>query len=54
MCSSDLGWSLEQYLDMVTTLSNPRMLTAPGRAMAEGFAASLRAEAALSQYLEQR
>ena len=48
------GWSVAQYLDMVTTLSNPRMLTAPGRAMAEGFAASLRAEAALSQYLEQR
>ena len=48
------GWSLEQYLDMVTTLSNPRMLTAPGRAMAEGFTASLRVEAALSFYLEQR
>ena len=46
------GWSVEQYLDMVTTLSNPRMLTTPGRAMAEGFTASLRAEAALSQYLE--
>ena len=48
------GWSVAQYLDMVTTLSNPRMLTAPGRAMAEGFTASLRAEAALSFYLEQR
>ena len=48
------GWSVAQYIDMVTTLSNPRLLTAQGRAMAEGFTASLRAEAALSLYLEQR
>jgi HD superfamily phosphohydrolase YqeK len=46
-------WSLEQYIDMVTTLSNPRLLTAPGKAMAEGFTASLRAELALSAYLGQ-
>jgi hypothetical protein len=45
-------WSLEEYLDMVTVVSNPRLLTAPGRAMAEGFTAALRAERALSQYLE--
>lgn len=45
-------WSLEEYLDMVTVMSNPRLLTAPGRAMAEGFTAALRAQVALSQYLE--
>lgn len=45
-------WSLADYVDMVSTLSNPRMLTAPGRAMAEGFTASLRAELQLSRYLE--
>jgi HD domain len=47
------GWSVAEYIDMVTTLSNPRMLTAPGRAMAEGFTAALRAEQSLSHYLEQ-
>ena len=47
------GWSLAEYLDMVTVVSNPRLLTAPGRAMAEGFTAALRAEHSLSQYLEQ-
>jgi hypothetical protein len=46
-------WSLEDYLDMVTVVSNPRLLTAPGRALAEGFTAALRAQSALSQYLEQ-
>lgn len=46
------GWSLADYLDMVAKVSNPRLLTAPGRAMAEGFTASLRAELALSQYME--
>ena len=46
------GWSLAEYLDMVTVVSNPRLLTAPGRAMAEGFAAALRAEQTLSAYLE--
>jgi HD superfamily phosphohydrolase YqeK len=45
-------WSLEQYIDMVSTVSNPRLLTAPGRALAEGFTASLRAELAMSRYLE--
>ena len=45
------GWSMAQYVDMVTTVSNPRLLTAPGRAMAEGFTASLRAELHLSDYL---
>jgi hypothetical protein len=45
------GWSLADYLDMVSTVSNPRMLTAPGRAMAEGFTAALRAEAALPDWL---
>ena len=47
------GWSVEEYLDMVTEVSNPGLLTAPGRAMAEGFTAAVRAEHALSQYLEQ-
>lgn len=47
------GWSVADYIDMVTVVSNPRMLTAPGRAMAEGFTAALRAEHFLSQYLEQ-
>lgn len=45
------GWSLADYIDMVTTVSNPRLLTAPGRAMAEGFTASLRAELALHDIL---
>jgi hypothetical protein len=45
-------WSLEQYVDMVTVVSNPRLLTEPGRAMAEGFTASLRAELQLTAYLE--
>jgi HD domain len=45
-------WSLAEYIDMVTVVSNPRLLTAPGRAMAEGFTASLRAELAMTQYLE--
>lgn len=47
------GWSMAEYIDMVTVVSNPRLLTAPGRAMAEGFTAALRAEQDLSQYLEQ-
>ena len=47
------GWSLAEYIDMVTVVSNPRLLTAPGRAMAEGFTASLRAEQSLSRYMEQ-
>jgi hypothetical protein len=45
-------WSLAEYVDMVTTVSNPRLLTAPGRAMAETFTASLRAELLLTHYLE--
>ena len=45
------GWSLAEYIDMVTHVSNPHLLTAPGRAMAEGFTASLRAELALTEYL---
>lgn len=44
-------WSLAQYVDMVATVSNPRLLTAPGRAMAEGFTASLRAELLLADFL---
>jgi HD domain len=47
------GWSVAEYIDMVTTVSNPRLLTAPGRAMALGFTAALRAEQSLSVYLEQ-
>ena len=43
-------WSLADYIDMVTNLSNPRLLTAPGKAMAEGFTASLRAELDLGRY----
>lgn len=42
------GWSLADYVEMLTTVSNPRLLTAPARAMAEGFTASLRAELALA------
>jgi hypothetical protein len=45
------GWSPAEYVDMVTTVSNPRMLTAPGRAMAEIVAASLRAELELQRFL---
>ena len=45
-------WSLTDYIDMVTVVSNPRLLTAPGKAMAEGFTASLRAEVELSKYME--
>lgn len=44
-------WSLADYVDMVETVSNPRLLTAPGRAMAEGFTASLKAELQLQRYL---
>jgi hypothetical protein len=44
-------WSLADYIDMVTNLSNPRLLTAPGKAMAEGFTASLRAELELGRYM---
>lgn len=47
------GWTVPEYIDMLTTLSNPRLLTAPGRAMACGFVASLQAEQSLSRYLEQ-
>ena len=47
------GWSVAEYLDMVTVVSNPRLLTAPARAMAEGFTAALRAEQTLAQYMEQ-
>lgn len=46
------GWSLAEYIEMVSEVSNPRLLTAPGKAMAEGFTASLKAEQELSQYLE--
>lgn len=46
------GWSVDDYIAMVAEVSNPRLLTAPGRAMAEGFTAALRAEQAVSQYLE--
>lgn len=44
-------WSLAEYIDMVSTVSNPRLLTAPGKAMAEGFTASLRAELELGRYM---
>ena len=37
----------------IWVVSNPRLLTAPGRAMAEGFTAALRAEQSLIDYLEQ-
>jgi hypothetical protein len=46
------SWSMDEYIDMVTELSNPRLLTAPGKAMAEGFTASLKAEQELLRYLE--
>jgi HD domain len=44
-------WSLADYIDMVSSVSNPRLLTAPGKAMAEGFTASLRAELELDRYM---
>lgn len=47
------GWSVAEYIDMVTVVSNPRLLTAPGRAMAAVFTAALQAEQDLLQYLEQ-
>jgi hypothetical protein len=46
------GWSVAEYIDMVTVVSNPRLLTPPGRAMAEGFTAALRAQEILSKYME--
>ena len=46
------GWSLAEYIDMVSVVSNPRLLTAPGKAMAEGFTASLRAELDLPKHME--
>jgi len=39
-------------VEMVSTVSNPRLLTPQGRATAETFTASLRAELALSNYME--
>lgn len=45
-------WSLSEYVEMVTVVSNPRLLTVPGKAMGEGFVASLRAELELSKYME--
>lgn len=45
-------WSLPEYLDMVENVSNPRLLTAPGKAMAQGFTASLRAQLSLQTYLD--
>jgi len=45
-------WDLATYVDMVSIVSNPRLLTPAGKAMAEGFSASLRAELALEHYLE--
>jgi HD superfamily phosphohydrolase YqeK len=45
-------WSVAEYVEMVSTVSNPRLLTEPGRAMAEIFTASLRAELLLSNYME--
>jgi HD superfamily phosphohydrolase YqeK len=45
-------WSVAEYVEMVSAVSNPRLLTTPGRAMAETFTASLRAELALSNYME--
>lgn len=47
------GWSVAEYIDMVSVVSNPRLLTAPGRAMATVFTAALQAEQDLLQYLEQ-
>jgi HD domain len=46
------GWSIAEYVEMVSTVSNPRLLTPQGCAMAETFTASLRAELALSNYME--
>ena len=44
--------TLDEYLNMVEAISNPRLLTAAGRSMAMGFTASLRAQAQLADYLE--
>ncbi len=46
------GWDRAQFLDMLETRSNPRMLTATGRAAAAVFTASVRAELAAAAYLE--
>lgn len=47
------GAARARTVDLLTTLSNPCLLTAPGRAVAGGFVASLRAEQSLSRYLGQ-
>ncbi|WP_407493062.1 HD domain-containing protein [Pseudooceanicola sp. MF1-13] len=46
------GWDRAQFLDMLEVRSNPNMLTPAGRAIAEAFTASVRAELALDTYLE--
>lgn len=46
------GVSQADYLDMVDAVSNPRLLTAAGRAMGMGFTQSLRAQAQIADYMD--
>ena len=46
------GWSRAELIDMLETVSNPRMLTSAGRALAEGLTAAVKAELLLPHYLD--
>ena len=46
------GWSRAELIDMLETVSNPRMLTQAGRALAEGLTAAVKAELLLPHYLD--
>ena len=46
------GWSRAELIDMLETVSNPRMLTPAGRALAEGLTAAVKAELLLPHYLD--
>lgn len=45
------NWTALEYADALSEVSLPRMLTAPGRALANGMIASVYAEQQLSQYM---
>lgn len=47
-------WDVSEYIDALEKVSLPFMLTEPGRAIAHGFLAALRAETQLSSYLGSR
>ena len=46
------NWQPEEYADALTKVSLPYMLTAPGRALANGMITSVKAQNQLSYYLE--